>query len=276
MSEPVQTIVFKYGGNAMKDNRTKDGLLRGILAFREQGHRVIIVHGGGPFIREALQAADIPSEFVDGQRKTSAEAMEVVDMVLNGKVNGDLVSRINALGYKAIGLSGRDGQITIAEKRQHQTATKDGIQQVDLGYVGSITQVDTSLLDLLLDNQYIPVIACISDDAKGSTFNINGDSFAGQLAGAIAADQFIVLTDVDGLLADVQDPESRLPELALNQIPDLIDRQIISGGMIPKVEACTEAVKGGCQSAWIANGTQPDQLTGLLDGREIGTRIFKN
>ena len=272
--ENTSLYVFKYGGNAMVNDELKNRILRAICDLREEGHRVIIVHGGGPFIQKALDQAKIASEFIDGQRKTSSEAMKVVETALKGEVNSDLVGRINTLGYKAVGLSGKDGQTVIGKKRIHEQTLENGQRkQVDLGRVGNVERIDSTLLHQLLEWGYIPVMTCIAQDENGESLNINGDIFAGHIAGALQANAFIVLTDIDGLLRDVHQPKSLIPALEMNEIQDLVAEGIIQGGMIPKMEACAAALQLGAKSAYIINGTKPEQIPLLAKGEQIGTKI---
>ncbi len=269
-------ILFKYGGNAMVDNALKRKVLQSICKLTDQGFNVVVVHGGGPFIKQALQDAEIESEFIDGHRKTTTEAFEYVEMALKGKVNGNLVSIINSLGYKAVGLSGKDGRTVVATKRFHQTEVEGKTEPVDLGQVGDVKQVNPSLLRLLLRNGFIPVITCLADDENGNGFNINGDMFAGHVAGALQADHYVVLTDVDGLLRDKDDPNSLIRNLTLLHTRQLLDEGIIRGGMIPKTESCEIALKHGAGAARIINGTKPEQIAMLMADKPVGTTITKS
>ncbi|MEJ2003959.1 MAG: acetylglutamate kinase [Cyclobacteriaceae bacterium] len=262
-------IVLKYGGNAMTDAAIQEKLIEELCQLKEKGHEIIIVHGGGPFIQEALDRAGIESEFISGQRKTSKEAFEQVEMVLKGKVNGRLVNLINKLGYRAVGLSGKDGHLVTAKKRYHLTETDGITSKTDLGMVGDVDKVHTDLLELLLANDYMPVITCIASDREGNDFNINGDVFAGHIAAALRADEYIVLTDVDGLMRDIKDPSSVIRSLRLNEISELVEQKIIVGGMIPKIEACANAITKGTHKVRILNGTKPEQLNEADSGTEI-------
>jgi acetylglutamate kinase len=269
-----ELYVFKYGGNAMVNDELKDRILKAICARYEQGNRVLIVHGGGPFIQRALDRAQIASEFIDGQRKTSPAAMKEVETALKGEVNSELVGRINAMGYKAVGLSGKDGQTVVGEKRRHEQLLENGERrEIDLGRVGNVLRVEPDLLNSLLDMGYIPVMTCIAQDESGESLNINGDIFAGHIAGHLNAQAFVVLTDIDGLLRDVKDPKSLLAHIALNDIEVLVTDGVIQGGMIPKMEACENAIRLGAKSAYIINGTKPEQLARLAAGEQIGTKI---
>lgn len=271
LHKPVH--VFKYGGNAMVDEQLKTRVLEAICSIQNEDRHVVIVHGGGPFIKEALSKADIISEFIKGHRKTSVEAMETVEMALKGKVNGNLVSIINKLGRKAVGLSGKDGNMIVAKKRWHEEKVDGKLVRTDLGRVGEVSKVDTSLLYLLLNNGYIPVITCVADDADGHTHNINGDLFAGSVAGALKATSFTLLTDVDGIMKDIDNPDSLIREVRLADLKEMESKEIIKGGMLPKVEACKLAIEEGAKKARIINGTRPEQIELILSEREIGTTI---
>ena len=259
----------------MTDSNLKFKILESICSLKKEGHKVVIVHGGGPFIKFALEEANIESEFIDGQRKTTPEAMEYVEMALKGKVNGSLVSTINAMGFKAVGLSGKDGKTVIAEKRVHQRIVNGKTEIADLGQVGDVDRVNPELIRLLLDNDFIPVITCLASDEAGNDYNINGDMFAGHVAGAISAEHYVVLTDVDGLLLDKDDPGTIIREVGLSELIKLKDKGIIQGGMIPKIESCEIALNNGAAFARIINGTVPEQISELFANQEVGTVIKK-
>lgn len=269
-----KTIVLKYGGNAMTDEKIKRDLIRIISDLNEKDHDMIVVHGGGPYIKKALEEARIESEFIAGQRKTSAEALEYVEMTLKGKVNGNLVSLLNGHGQRAVGLSGKDGKLVTAKKRYHQSHEKGTQKQIDLGQVGNVEKVDTTLLHLLLKQNYLPVITCLGSDHEGNDYNINGDVFAGHIAGAMQADEFIILTDVDGLMHDIHDPSSLISSISSSGIKKLIEKGTIKGGMIPKIEACLTALQTGAKSARIINGKKPGQLHDLMNEMQTGTQII--
>jgi acetylglutamate kinase len=268
-----KVILFKYGGNAMIDDDLKQQVLRNICSLKEKKYHVVIVHGGGPFIKQALKEAKIESEFIDGHRKTTAEAFEYVEMALKGKVNGNIVGLINSMGYKSVGLSGKDGQTVTASKRLHKTMVSGKIREVDLGQVGDVVRVDTGLLNLLLENDFIPVLTCLAADKTGKGFNINADMFAGHIAGELKAGQYIVLTDVDGLLRDKNDPSTLIHEVELSEINKLVEDKTIAGGMIPKVESCEIALNKGAGSARIINGTDPEQILKAIENQSLGTLI---
>lgn len=257
----------------MTNEALKRQVLTHICALQSRGFDVVIVHGGGPFIKAALEGAGIASEFIDGHRKTTADAFAHIEMALKGKVNSSLVGLVNTLGYKAVGLSGKDGAIVTAKKRQHHSNTNGVLTQVDLGQVGDVDQVDTTLIKLLLQHRYIPVVTCIAADKNGTGYNINGDMFAGHLAGALRATQYVVLTDVDGLLRDKDKPSSLIREINLRDTSQLFENNTIQGGMIPKIESCEIAVQNGAQLARIINGTVPDQILQLSENKPVGTLI---
>jgi len=257
----------------MTDETLKSKVVSAIASLREKGNRVVVVHGGGPFIKEALEAAKIESEFIDGQRKTTGEAMQHVEMALKGKVNTNLVSLFNNQGCRAVGLSGKDGQLVLARKRVHVDSSSG--DEVDLGQVGDVQRVNPHLINLLLDNDFIPILTCVAADKEGRDYNINGDLFAGHIAGALNADHFVVLTDVDGIMMDKEDPESLMKKIESKQIEKLKAVGIIYGGMIPKIDACTTALEEGAREARILNGTKPTDIERILDEGKIGTVIQK-
>ncbi|MDO9595626.1 MAG: acetylglutamate kinase [Lutibacter sp.] len=273
MMAKKQLLLFKYGGNAMTNQILKNQVLKNICDLKEKGYNVVIVHGGGPFIKQTLEEANIASEFIDGQRKTTPEAMEYVEMALKGKVNGSLISLINAMNHKAVGVSGKDGKTVIAKKRLHKHILNGKTEMVDLGQVGDVEIVNTALIELLLENDFIPVITCLASDKNGNDYNINGDLFAGHIAGALSAEQYIILTDVDGLLLDKDNPASIIRELKVAEINQLKEKKIIQGGMIPKMDSCEIALKKGAKLARIINGTIPEQLSALFENQKMGTII---
>jgi acetylglutamate kinase len=268
-------FLFKYGGNAMTNENLKKQILKSICDLKSKNYDVVIVHGGGPFIKEALTEAKIESEFIDGHRKTSLKAFEYVEKALKGKVNSNLVGIINSLGHRAVGLSGKDGKTVIAKKRFHKKIIKGKEEQIDLGQVGDVDKVNSDLINLLLKNDFIPVISCIASDNEGNGFNINGDMFAGNVAGALGADQYVILTDVDGLLLDIKNPNSLIKELKIEEIEELINNKTIAGGMIPKIDSCKIALKTGAKAARIINGTKAEQIESLLSNDAAGSLILK-
>lgn len=269
-SKKPLTYVIKYGGNAMTHPQLQQDVLRSIYEIKAAGHAVVLVHGGGPFIQEALDEAGLTSSFIGGHRQTSAEALQYVETVLN-RVNSNLVRLLQQLGARAVGLSGQDGNLVMARKRFHRERVNNAWVNYDLGQVGDVDVVNPELLQLLLQAGFIPVISCLANDTQGQGYNINGDMFAGYLAGALSADSYLILTDVDGLLEDRNDPNSLITHLSLPNLQKILAEGKIQGGMIPKLDSCAVALNEGAHSAHILNGTQPDQLTQLLHHTSIGT-----
>jgi acetylglutamate kinase len=267
-------ILIKYGGNAMISEDLKNGIAKKLKALQSHGIQAVLVHGGGPFINKSLAEAGIDSKFFDGHRHTSLEAMSCIEKTLKGEVNSSLVSLFNKQSLKAVGLSGKDGKLAIAQKRWHNRVNESGeTQKVDLGQVGDIVKVNPLLIDILLENGFLPVITCIASDEEGNNYNINGDVFAGKIAAAINADAYIVLTDVDGLYKDYPNAASIIREIDTATIPDYYG-EVISGGMIPKIESCVSAVKSGVKKAVILNGTRPEQISDyIINKLSIGTTI---
>lgn len=268
-------MLFKYGGNAMIKDSLKREVLSALCYLKDAGYDVVIVHGGGPFIENILATANIESEFIEGQRKTSKEALKYIEMALKGEVGGSIVNIINSLGYRGVSLSGKDGKIVTA-KRRKQTINVDGIEQeLDLGLVGDIESIDTNLIKLLLANDYVPVITCIASDSEGIDYNINADLLAGAIAGALQVEQFVILTDVDGIMKDKTDPATLIPKLSLSEI-EALSGDVIQGGMIPKVESAAMALSIGAKNARIMNGTKPQVISSLTSkDNNLGTIIHK-
>lgn len=275
--DPSSILVVKYGGNAMVSDSLQREVLSNICSLTDKGFHMVIVHGGGPFIEEALEDADIESEFIGGQRKTTPETYKYVEMALKGRVNGRIVNIINQLGYSAVGLSGKDGKSVIARKRYHKESKDGEINKIDLGQVGEVESVNPSLIKLLLIHRYIPVVACVASDEDGNNFNINADIFAGSLAGALKAQKFMVLTDVDGLYEDISLEDTLIHEMKLDEIEKFTDDGIIKGGMLPKIEACKAAIQSGAREAVIINGKKPEQILQSAEKNNIiGTTIKKD
>ncbi|WP_339698014.1 acetylglutamate kinase [Algoriphagus aquimarinus] len=268
MSKP--RILIKYGGNAMINPQLQQEIAAQIFKLQEAGFEVIMVHGGGPFINKALEKAAIQSQFVDGLRVTEAIAFAEIQKALIGEVNADLISMLNQNKLKAVGLSGKDAGMVQAIKYQHKSA--DG-SIVDLGLVGEITHIDNSLITILCEAGYVPVVACVADGVDGTSYNINADTFAGKLAAAVNADQLIVLTDVDGLFLNYPDPASIIHELNESAVKEHMGTTI-QGGMIPKIQSCMLALKEGVKKAIILNGTKPEQIAKyVIDNEKIGTTL---
>jgi len=253
-----KTIVVKYGGHAMEEGVPTE-FAQDIVLMKQTGINPVVVHGGGPQIGAMLKKLNIPSSFVDGLRVTDAAAMEVVEMVLSGSINKQIVSGINAAGGRAVGVSGKDGNLVVAKKVERtkldpKTNTRVAI---DLGFVGEPEHVDAEVLRMIINSDLIPVVAPIGIDAKGQTYNINADTVAGAVAGAVAAERLILLTDVEGVL----DGEGRvISNLKVAEAKALIADGTISGGMIPKVETAIDAVEKGVHAAVILDGRIPHVL----------------
>jgi len=267
----TERVLIKYGGNAMRSEELQQQVIDQVKHLVEAGKQPIIVHGGGPFIKRMLEVAGIESEFIDGHRRTTAEALPFIEMALKGQVNGQLVRLLNRKGLKAVGLSGKDGRLITAGKRAY--VTTDGDQEVthDLGLVGDVVAIDTKIIDDLLEKGYVPVVTCIASDEHGQDYNINADMLAGHLAGALSVDNYLVLTDVDGLLREIKEPGSLIDQLDLTGLRTLIS-EIAQGGMIPKLESCVVALEKGAQQAVIINGMKPERiLLAATSGDATGT-----
>ena len=254
--ETRDLVLIKYGGNAMLDEELTSRIIETVSDLKQSGYKLVIVHGGGPFIEDNLKLAGIESEFIGGHRRTSADAMKYIEMALKGHVNSKLVKEFNRKGMKAVGLSGKDGAMVKVNKRY---IASDQGKKIDLGYVGDVDSIETDLLELLLHHNYTPVISTIASGKDGDDYNVNADMFAGHLAGALQVKYMIMLTDVDGLMKDPDNPESLIHELKITEIGKL-KGSTIKGGMIPKTEACQIAVEGGAESALIMNGTKPETI----------------
>ncbi|MCR5522234.1 MAG: acetylglutamate kinase [Clostridia bacterium] len=256
-------VVIKYGGNAMVDPKLKAQVMEDIVLLWLIGVRVVLVHGGGPEINDLMKRLGKKSEFVDGLRVTDEETVDIVQMVLAGKVNKTLVNLIEMNGAKAIGLSGMDGRLIEAKTKDER-----------LGYVGEITRINIKPVTDLLERGYIPVISTLACDKKGNTYNINGDTAAAYVAGALGAERLIMMTDIDGILRDREDPSSLIPEITIEQAKSLYDEGIISGGMIPKVDCCIEAINRGVKNVVIMDGRVPHSiLMELLTNEGAGTMV---
>lgn len=265
-----KTVVIKFGGNVMDDPKMNLSILNDILFLKQIGINIVLVHGGGPAINEMLDKLEIKSEFINGNRVTDAKTMEVVEMVLTGKINKELVGNINKLGGKAVGVSGKDGNLIIAEKKYMMV---DG-EEVDLGLVGKVKKINPEIIETLDENGYIPVISPVAVDEDGNAYNINADYAAGEIAGALNADKFILLTNVRGIMRDINDPSSLYSKLYYNEVHKLINGGIIMGGMLPKVEACMVAINAGVSRAHILDGRiKHSLLLEIFTDEGIGTMI---
>lgn len=271
-----KTVVVKYGGNAMINEEIKDKVLQDIVFLQCAGLRPVVVHGGGPEITSMLAKAGKKSTFVSGLRVTDAESVGIAEMALVGKINTDIVARLNVLGGCAVGLNGKDANLILAKKHLADVYENGEVNLVDIGFVGNVEKVNTRLLEVLLDNGYIPVVAPTGVGATGETYNINADSVAGEIAGALKAEKLLVLTDVKGIYGDYHDEHSFISTLSFEKAQELIIRGSIDGGMIPKVKACITALSGGAQKAHIIDGrAEHTILTEIFSDEGIGTEVVK-
>jgi len=268
-----EIVLIKYGGNAMDARMDDDPVLDQIALLSGAGLLPVVVHGGGPAIRKLLEETGLKTEFVDGHRKTDKSAMRIVEMALSGEVNGKLVKELNRRGVRAVGLSGKDASMVSAERRYHETMQNGKLERVDIGYVGNVTRIDPALIHILLEHNYLPVVAPVAVGEDGNDYNINADMFAGHLAGALHAAVFIAVTNVDGLRRDITDPESLIEQATSDEIRSEMGKSI-QGGMIPKVESCLIALEQGVEKACIVHGMKPDRIVEqLLTQKRSGTTI---
>ena len=244
-----QVVVIKYGGNAMINEELKQLVAEDIVLLSLVGVRVVLVHGGGPEITELMNAVGKKAEFIDGLRVTDKETMEIVQMVLSGKINKSLVSLLETKGGKAMGISGVDGKILKAKPKDEK-----------LGFVGEITSVNVQPIIDLLEKGYIPVVSTIASDDRGNAYNINGDTAAAYLAGALGAKRLIMMTDIRGVLRDKDNPATLIPEITINEAERLRKDGVISGGMIPKVDCCVTALEKGVKRAIVLDGRVPHAI----------------
>jgi acetylglutamate kinase len=271
-----QTMVVKYGGHAMVDQALKRSFAQGIVLMKYIGLNPVVVHGGGPQIKEVLDRMQIASHFVQGMRVTDTQTMDVVEMVLGGKVNKEIVALINQNGGKAIGLTGKDGQLIIAQKMKvfKSRGPEDPPELIDIGMVGEVVEINSEILRTLENHDFIPVIAPVGIGRRGKTYNINADLVAGSVAASLKAQKLILLTDVEG----VKDKNGKLiPTITLRQIPKMIEDGTIQGGMIPKVRCCREALLNGVEKAHIIDGrVEHAVILELFTDRGVGTEIIKD
>ena len=259
-------VVVKYGGNAMVSEQLRQQVMEDIVLLWLVGVKVVLVHGGGPEISEMMERLGKKPEFVDGLRVTDKETVDIVQMVLAGKVNKTLVNLLEVKGGKAMGICGMDGRLILAKRKHEQ-----------LGYVGSITGVNISPVMDLLEKGYIPVVSTLGCDEQGNTYNINGDTAAAWIAGALGAERLIMMTDIAGVQRDKNDPSTLIARLSIPQAVELFEQDIIAGGMIPKVECCIDAIHRGVESVIIMDGRVPHAiLMELLTDEGAGTMFVKD
>ena len=272
-----KTVVIKYGGNAMINGELKQQVIKDIILMKCVGMRPVVVHGGGPEITGFLKQLGKQSTFVSGLRVTDAETVEVAEMVLAGKINSEIVCLLNQQGARAVGLSGKDADLVIAEKHLAEIYENGEVKKADIGFVGDVVKINAGLLHTLLDQDYIPVIAPIGRGIDNATYNINADYVAGEIAGALAAEKLMLLTDVEGIYRDYHDKSTFISTLTFEDAKGMIQDGTIDGGMIPKVEACIRALSGGAVKAHIIDGRQPHSLLlEIFTSAGIGTEIVKN
>lgn len=261
-----KTVVIKYGGSAMTDEKIKKAVIQDIVLMKLVGINVVIVHGGGPEISRLLNQVGKKSEFIDGLRVTDAETMDIVQMVLAGKINKDIVGYIQANGLKAAGICGKDGNLLKTEKLL--------VNGKDAGFIGNIVSVDVSIIETMINSDFIPVISPIGSDEQGHSYNINADSAAVAIAGALKAQKLVFLTDVEGVLKDVNDKSSLISLLKVSEVPELIEKNIISGGMAVKVNSCVEGIKKGVKTVHILDGSvEHSLLLEIFTQGGIGTMV---
>ncbi len=260
-----KVVVIKYGGNAMINETLKQQVMEDIALLWLVGVKVVLVHGGGPEISETMKKLGKEAQFVDGLRVTDKETVDIVQMVLAGKINKTLVNLIQMKGGHAMGLSGIDGGIIEAKMKNEA-----------LGYVGEITKIRPQPIEALLEKHYIPVISTVASDRNGNTYNINGDTAAARIAGALNAERLIMMTDIAGILENKDDPSTLIPQISISEARKLYDKGIISGGMIPKVDCCIDALEHGVENVTIMDGRIPHSiLMELLTDEGAGTMVTK-
>ena len=258
-------VVIKYGGNAMVNPQLKQQVMEDITLLWLIGVKVVLVHGGGPEISQTMAKLGKEAKFVNGLRVTDKETVDIVQMVLAGKINKTLVNLIQMKGGHAMGLSGIDGGIIEATMKDE-----------NLGYVGEITKIRTQPIEALLEKNYIPVISTVASDRQGNTYNINGDTAAARIAGALRAERLIMMTDIAGILKDKDDPSTLIPYITVEEAKNLYDEGVISGGMIPKVDCCIEALEHGVNNVVIMDGRIPHSiLMELLTDEGAGTMVMR-
>lgn len=264
-----KTVVIKYGGSAMLSESLSKKIMQDVTLLKYVGVNPILVHGGGNDINKMLKKFEIEPEFHNGLRVTDSDTMDVVQMVLTGKINKDIVAQLGVAGAKAIGLCGKDANLIKAEKKMASDGT-------DLGHVGKIIDINTALLDLLTKDEYIPVIAPIGVGKDGESYNINADTVAGEIAAALSAEKLMFLTDIDGIRIVPDDPDTLIFDITIDEIYQYIESGVISGGMLPKVDGCIQAIEHGVKRTHILNGTIPHPiLLEIFTDTGIGTMVRK-
>lgn len=272
-------IMIKYGGHAMIDEAAMDSTARDTVLLKYVGMEPVVVHGGGPEISRAMNKMGKEPRFIEGLRVTDEETMEIVKMVLVGKINTSIVSKICYHGGRAIGLSGKDSNLLLAKKRAPHVVKDSETgerREIDLGLVGEIESVDPGIINMLTDNNYIPVISPIGVDRNANTLNLNADTVAGEVAAGIGAEKLIVLTDVPGILEDPSDPDTLIRKVSVDELSDLVKSGIVEGGMLPKTLTCIQAINDGVSSAHIIDGrVEHSLLLEIFTKKGIGTMITR-
>lgn len=272
-----KTIVIKYGGNAMINADLKQNVILDLVLMKYVGMNPVVVHGGGPKISEVMEKMGKKPEFVSGLRVTNSETMEIVEMVLVGNINKEIVSLINQNGGNAIGLSGKDGNLILAKKHIERSINSSGEEVlIDIGFVGDVTHINPQIIEVVSSSGFIPVIAPIGMGEDGQTYNINADTVAGEIASALKAEKLILITDVKGILRNPEDENSLVSTVIMSEIDDLIKAGVITEGMLPKVEACVIALKGGVSKTHIIDGRISHSiLLEIFTDKGIGTQIVR-
>ena len=268
-------ILIKYGGHAMIDDEAMSSTARDTVLLKYVGMKPIIVHGGGPEISRSMDKLGKEPEFIEGLRVTDEETMEIIEMVLVGKISTEIVSELIKHDGDAISVSGKDSSLIFAHRKGARKIEGIG-GEVDLGLVGEVDRINTDILDMFVENDYIPVISPIGIAEDGTSLNLNADTAAGEVAGAVDAEKLIILTDVPGVLRDPSDPDSLIKQIRISEVPDLIEQGILTGGMIPKIETCVRAIENGVKSCHIIDGRKEHSLLfEIFTTNGIGTMIYK-
>ena len=271
-------ILIKYGGHAMVDEDAMSSTVRDTVLLKYVGMEPLIVHGGGPEISRSMDKLGKEPKFIKGLRVTDEETMGIIEMVLVGKISTDIVSQISYHDGKGISLSGKDSRLIFAHKKPATKVTGESgsEEEIDLGLVGEIDCINTDLLEMFLKNNYIPVISPVGIANDGSSLNLNADTAAGEIASSVDSEKLIILTDVPGVLRDPNDPDSLIQRIKVDEVPDLIEQGVISGGMIPKIETCVKAINEGVKSCHIIDGRKKHSLLlEIFTKNGIGTMIYK-
>lgn len=264
------TIVIKFGGSVMRWDEGKDAFFKDVAYLKEKGINIVVVHGGGPNISSVLEKVGCTTKFINGLRVTDKETMKIVEMTLCGSVNKEISGMLSKNSVKAIGLSGRDSGLISAKKKHSYLEGKE----IDLGYVGEVDTINSSFLDILIDSDFVPVIAPIGFDENGQIYNINADYVAGAVSSALKADKLILITDIEGVYLDINDKSSLIESITPYEIKDYIKKGIIQGGMIPKMECCLNAIENGTKEVHLVDGRRKHSLiTDVFEGLNKTTAI---